>query len=66
MWDRLEQTRRDRVLRTPMVEFGCSGYSRASLEVIAREAGVAGPKRANATRRLLATLMSPTTARPLR
>ncbi|MEP7180295.1 MAG: helix-turn-helix domain-containing protein, partial [Pseudonocardiales bacterium] len=40
-WDRLEQSRRDRVLRAAMVEFGRRGYSGASLNVIAREAGVA-------------------------
>jgi AcrR family transcriptional regulator len=40
-WDRLEQSRRERVLRAAMVEFGRRGYSAASLNVIAREAGVA-------------------------
>jgi AcrR family transcriptional regulator len=40
-WDRLEQSRRERVLRAAMVEFGRRGYSGASLNVIAREAGVA-------------------------
>jgi AcrR family transcriptional regulator len=40
-WDRLDQSRRERVLRAAMVEFGRRGYSGASLNVIAREAGVA-------------------------
>lgn len=40
-WDNLEQRRRDRVLHAAMAEFGRRGYSGASLNVIAREAGVA-------------------------
>ena len=40
-WDHLEESRRERVLRAAMVEFGRRGYSGASLNVIAREAGVA-------------------------
>jgi AcrR family transcriptional regulator len=40
-WDNLEVVRRDRVLRAAMAEFGTHGYSGGSLNVIAREAGVA-------------------------
>lgn len=40
-WDKLEEGRRERVLHTAMAEFGRRGYSGASLNVIAREAGVA-------------------------
>lgn len=40
-WERLDPQRRDRVLRAAMVEFGRQGYSTGSLNVIAREAGVA-------------------------
>jgi AcrR family transcriptional regulator len=40
-WDRLDESRRVRVLRAAMVEFGRRGYSGASPNVIAREAGVA-------------------------
>jgi AcrR family transcriptional regulator len=40
-WERLDPQRRDRVLRAAMQEFGRHGYSTGSLNVIAREAGVA-------------------------
>jgi AcrR family transcriptional regulator len=40
-WENLEQPRRDRVLHAAMAEFGRRGYSGGSLNVIAREAGVA-------------------------
>jgi AcrR family transcriptional regulator len=40
-WENLEQPRRDRVLRAALAEFGRRGYSGGSLNVIAREAGVA-------------------------
>src|ERR1700760_1263678 len=40
-WENLEQARRDRVLHAAMAEFGRRGYSGGSLNVIAREAGVA-------------------------
>jgi AcrR family transcriptional regulator len=40
-WDNLDSGRRDRVLRAAMAEFGRHGYSGGSLNVIAREAGVA-------------------------
>lgn len=40
-WDNLDQRRRERVLEAAMAEFGRRGYSRASLNVIARQAGVA-------------------------
>ena len=40
-WDNLDERRRERVLRAAMAEFGRHGYSGASLNVIAREAGVA-------------------------
>ena len=40
-WDNLDERRRDRVLRAAMAEFGRHGYSGGSLNVIAREAGVA-------------------------
>jgi AcrR family transcriptional regulator len=40
-WDNLDAARRDRVLHAAMAEFGRHGYSGGSLNVIAREAGVA-------------------------
>ena len=40
-WDNLDQRRRERVLGAAMAEFGRHGYSGGSLNVIAREAGVA-------------------------
>lgn len=40
-WRNLDQERRERVLRAAMAEFGRHGYSGGSLNVIAREAGVA-------------------------
>ncbi|HEX3780090.1 MAG TPA: TetR/AcrR family transcriptional regulator [Pseudonocardiaceae bacterium] len=40
-WERLDPQRRERVLRAAMQEFGRHGYSTGSLNVIAREAGVA-------------------------
>lgn len=40
-WDNLPAARRERVLRAAMAEFGRHGYSGGSLNVIAREAGVA-------------------------
>ncbi len=40
-WDNLDADRRDRVLHAAMAEFGRHGYSGGSLNVIAREAGVA-------------------------
>lgn len=40
-WHNLEPARRERVLRAAMAEFGRHGYSTGSLNVIAREAGVA-------------------------
>jgi AcrR family transcriptional regulator len=40
-WDNLEEHRRERVVHAAMAEFGRRGYSGASLNVIAREAGVA-------------------------
>jgi AcrR family transcriptional regulator len=40
-WDNLEERRRERVLHAAMAEFGRRGYSGGSLNVIAREAGVA-------------------------
>jgi AcrR family transcriptional regulator len=40
-WDNLDERRRERVLHAAMAEFGRRGYSGASLNVIAREAGVA-------------------------
>jgi AcrR family transcriptional regulator len=40
-WDNLDAARRERVLRAAMAEFGRHGYSGGSLNVIAREAGVA-------------------------
>ncbi|MDT4892588.1 MAG: hypothetical protein QOE97_1623 [Pseudonocardiales bacterium] len=40
-WEHLDERRRDRVLRAAMTEFGTRGYSGGSLNVIAREAGVA-------------------------
>ena len=40
-WDNLDERRRRRVLQAAMAEFGAHGYSGGSLNVIAREAGVA-------------------------
>jgi AcrR family transcriptional regulator len=40
-WDNLDERRRERVLHAAMAEFGQHGYSGGSLNVIAREAGVA-------------------------
>lgn len=40
-WDNLDAARRERVLHAAMAEFGRHGYSGGSLNVIAREAGVA-------------------------
>ncbi len=40
-WDNLDERRRERVLHAAMTEFGRHGYSGGSLNVIAREAGVA-------------------------
>ncbi|HEV7206346.1 MAG TPA: TetR/AcrR family transcriptional regulator [Jatrophihabitans sp.] len=40
-WDNLDADRRERVLHAAMAEFGRHGYSGGSLNVIAREAGVA-------------------------
>jgi AcrR family transcriptional regulator len=40
-WANLDERRRERVLRAAMAEFGRRGYSGGSLNVIAREAGVA-------------------------
>jgi AcrR family transcriptional regulator len=40
-WANLDADRRDRVLHAAMAEFGRHGYSGGSLNVIAREAGVA-------------------------
>jgi AcrR family transcriptional regulator len=40
-WDNLDAARRQRVLHAAMAEFGRHGYSGGSLNVIAREAGVA-------------------------
>jgi AcrR family transcriptional regulator len=40
-WDNLAADRRDRVLHAAMAEFGRHGYSGGSLNVIARDAGVA-------------------------
>lgn len=40
-WHNLDADRRDRVLRAAMAEFGAHGYSGGSLNVVAREAGVA-------------------------
>jgi AcrR family transcriptional regulator len=40
-WHNLEPDRRERVMRAAMAEFGRHGYSGGSLNVIAREAGVA-------------------------
>jgi AcrR family transcriptional regulator len=39
-WDRLPAPRRDAVLAAAEAEFGANGFSRGSLNVIAREAGV--------------------------
>ncbi len=40
-WNRLPPARRDAVLRAAEAEFAANGFSRGSLNVIAREAGVA-------------------------
>src|SRR3954471_797146 len=40
-WTNLDDKRRERVLAAAMAEFGAHGYSGGSLNVIAREAGVA-------------------------
>jgi AcrR family transcriptional regulator len=40
-WDNLPAAKRDRVLDAAMVEFGRRGFSSGSLNVVAREAGVA-------------------------
>ena len=40
-WENLDSARRERVLLAAMAEFGRHGYSGGSLNVIAREAGVA-------------------------
>ncbi|MEE4496211.1 TetR/AcrR family transcriptional regulator [Streptomyces sp. BE230] len=40
-WQRLDPTRRERILAAAMDEFGGSGYSAGSLNTVAREAGVA-------------------------
>jgi AcrR family transcriptional regulator len=40
-WDRLPSERRDAVVAAAEAEFGSKGFSRGSLNVIAREAGVA-------------------------
>ena len=40
-WENLDAQRRERVLHAAMAEFGRHGYSGGSLNVIAREAGVA-------------------------
>jgi AcrR family transcriptional regulator len=40
-WDNLDERRRERVLHAAMAEFGRRGYSGGSLNVVAREAGVA-------------------------
>jgi AcrR family transcriptional regulator len=40
-WDNLDASRRERVLAAAMAEFGRHGYSGGSLNVIARDAGVA-------------------------
>ena len=40
-WVNLDERRRERVLHAAMAEFGAHGYSAGSLNVIAREAGVA-------------------------
>src|SRR5664279_50159 len=40
-WDKLDEHRRERVLHAAMAEFGQHGYSGGSLNVIARNAGVA-------------------------
>lgn len=40
-WENLDAQRRERVLHAAMAEFGRRGYSGGSLNVIAREAGVA-------------------------
>lgn len=40
-WNRLPQARRDAVLNAAEAEFAANGFSRGSLNVIAREAGVA-------------------------
>src|ERR687887_1036703 len=40
-WENLDPGRRERVLNAALAEFGRAGYSGGSLNVIAREAGVA-------------------------
>ncbi|MDT4921381.1 MAG: hypothetical protein QOI15_2283, partial [Pseudonocardiales bacterium] len=40
-WANLDADRRERVLHAAMAEFGRHGYSGGSLNVIARDAGVA-------------------------
>lgn len=40
-WDNLDAARRERVVLAAMAEFGAHGYSGGSLNVIARDAGVA-------------------------
>jgi AcrR family transcriptional regulator len=40
-WHNLDASRRDRILEAAMAEFGRAGYSGGSLNVIARDAGVA-------------------------
>ena len=40
-WDRLHPERRDRIIAAGRAEFGAHGFSRASLNTIAREAKVA-------------------------
>ena len=40
-WDNLDERRREKILHAAMAEFGRRGYSGGSLNVIAREAGVA-------------------------
>lgn len=40
-WDRLSSERRDAIVTAAEAEFGAKGFSRGSLNVIAREAGVA-------------------------
>ncbi len=40
-WDNLDPAKRDRVLEAAMREFGAKGFSAGSINVIAREAGIA-------------------------
>lgn len=40
-WDNLDPAKRDRVLQAAMREFGACGFSAGSINVIAREAGIA-------------------------